>query len=328
LIKRLTTNLSYIFFILFSIFFILSVFSANIDPKLRDQMYYELSKENLYQAEKIIYDVLKEDPFNTDALFAKSILILSYAQKQKDKALQKNMYLSSLKILDNLEKKLSGFYYFYFVKGKVLENLNRFDDALRYYDNCIYYNKKFVDAYISKSQIYWRMGDINKSFETLKYVEDKYLVQMLLAWYNYQLGNYDQALSYIQKILDNNFSFKNLLEKRNVLNELYFQVMWIRYRMGVDNSYWISQNKKYNTNDYYFSIALVLDKNDDEQMVRQAIYSISKYPDKPYAYFVVYKVLKKYSNNNNRNYLEFLKKAVELDVYNLDFRRTLEKERK
>jgi hypothetical protein len=104
--------------------------------------------------------------------------------------------------------------------------------------------------------------------------------------------------------------------------------MWIRYRMGVDNSYWISQNKKYNTNDYYFSIALVLDRNDDEQMVRQAIYSISKYPDKPYAYFVVYKVLKKYSNNNNRNYLEFLKKAVELDVYNLDFRRTLEKERK
>lgn len=298
------------------------------NKEVKDRIYLELSKNNLYEAEKLIYDVLKENPYDTDAIFAKSILILKYSEKINDRNLKIKKYQELIELLNSLQKKLNGFYYYHYIKAITLEKLGNINDATKEYDNCIYYNKKFIDAYISKAMLFWKLGNIDESYRIINLVEDKYKVKMLKAWFDYQMND-QTSIQTLQQILDNPLLYKELLNNRNVLDELYFQIMWIRHRFNKDDLYWIEQNKKFNTNDYYFFLSSALydlyTKN-DEGATKKLISIISKYPDKPYAYFLMYEILKKYDVKKTKNYYYFLKKAVEYDLYNLDFKNQLKKE--
>lgn len=312
-------------YILFLILFLLAFVFSSIDKVLVERIYLEISKGNLYEAEKIVYEVFREDPNNVDALFAKSIIIISYADESK----KFEKYKESLEILDSIHKKLAGFYYYHFIRAKNLEKLNRIDDSLKEYNNSIYYNPNFTDAYVSKSYLYWKINDIDNAFKSVEIIKDKYKAKMLISWYHYQLYNYDKALELLEEILDNTIQMKEINQSRKVLNELYFQLLWINYRANRKNSYWIEQNKKYNNDEYYSFITDVFSNMSNlERAAKSCLYCISKFPNKPYAYFILYQILKVSSTSDNKNYLFFLKKAVELDLYNLDFRKVLEKELK
>ncbi|MCS7244132.1 MAG: hypothetical protein RMJ36_05315 [Candidatus Calescibacterium sp.] len=302
-------------------------FSSN---KISDRIYLELSKNNLYEAERLIYDVLNGNPKDVDALFAKSIIIMKYAERYKDKELRREKYSQALKILDSLKNKLSGFYYYHFIRAKIFENLGKIQESIKEYDTSIYHNPKFIDSYISKSLLFWKMGRIEESYRVVYPIREKYRVKMLIAWYDYQLSKYDSSIKVFTEILDNPLHFKELKENREVLNELYFQIVWVGYRAGSKDSYWIEQNMKYNTNDYYSSVVSIIYGltfgSNEEKVVKDCLYNIQKYPDKPYTFFIVYQILKKHDREKRRNYLLFLKKAVELDLYNIDFRNILVKE--
>lgn len=315
-------------FFIFFLIILLSFIAVIYSQKKTDDIYYYLTKSNLYEAEKLIYEILKDDPLNKDALFAKSILLYKYTELENNKDIRKEKLEKSLQILNNLQKNLTGFYYYHFIKAKVLENLNNFDEAIKEYDNSIYYNRKFIDSYIGKSLLLWKMNKISDSIQVLNPVRDNYKVKILQAWYLYQQNNYEDSLKTFMQILDNPLNFNKLRENREVLNELYFQIMWIGYRANKNLTYWIEQNKKYNTNDYYNSICQIIEieQKNEEEAVRKGLYNISLYPNKPYSYFIVYKILKKHSKNQNKNYIYFLNKAVESDPYNLDFKNLLKME--
>ncbi|MFN4219513.1 MAG: tetratricopeptide repeat protein [bacterium] len=288
------------------------------------RIYQEISKGNLYEAQKLIYQVLDSNPNDTDALFAKSIIMYKYAEIQKS---GKEKYYQILEILNSLSKKLNGFYYYHFIKGKVLEKTGQIQESFKEYDNAIYHNPKFEEAYISKSLLYWKLEDFDQSFKVLNPIKEKFKTKILLSHYYYQLGEYDQSLFTLEEILNNPIHMKQIKENRQVLGELYFQMMWVNYRKNSKSlAFWIEQNIKYNPIDYYYSLSEALSANDDEEKVKKILYNISNYPDKPYGYFVVYQILKKHSKNEKRNYIYFLKKAVECDIYNLDFKNVLKSE--
>lgn len=298
--------------------------------KLTEKIYLELSRGNVYQAERLVYDVLDKDPHNIDALFAKSILIVKYAESSTDSKLKNQRYSKAMEILDSLNKKLNGFYYYHFIRAKVLENLGAVQEAIKEYDNSIFHNPKFVDSYISKSWLFWKMGNIYESYKVLWPIKDKYRAKMLIGWYKYQESDYSEAMKNFNEIIANPIQFKSIKENREVLNQLYFQIMWVNYRANRNDLYWIKQNLKYNTNNYYYVVSSVIYdlvvKRDDELAVKQCLYNISRYPDKPYLFFIMYNILKKHDRQGSKNYLMFLRKSVELDIYNLDFRRVLDKE--
>ncbi|MCS6955140.1 MAG: hypothetical protein NZM44_02140, partial [Candidatus Calescibacterium sp.] len=225
---------------------------------------------------------------------------------------------------------ISGFYYYHFVRAKIFENLGKIEESIKEYDTSIYHNPKFIDSYISKSLLFWKMGRIEESYRVVYPIREKYRVKMLIAWYDYQLSKYDSSIKVFTEILDNPLHFKELKENREVLNELYFQIVWVGYRSGSKDTYWIKQNMKYNTNDYYCSVVSIIYEltfgNNEDKVVKECLYNIQKYPDKPYAFFIVYQILKKHDKEKKKNYLLFLKKAVELDLYNIDFRNVLVRE--
>ncbi|MEN3015410.1 MAG: hypothetical protein ABDH21_05085 [bacterium] len=319
--------LPYILLIIVSILLTLFIFAKD---NIKEKIYLEISKGNIYEAEKLVYEVLKNDPNNPDALFAKVIIILHYVQKQPLQKRNQAKYQECLDILDLLSKRLNGFYYYHYIRAKVLEEMGKVDQAMKEYDNCIYHNPKFTDCYISISMLEWKRGNIDQAFEIARKVQDKYKSKMLISWYYYQLHDFDQSLNLLQQIIENPVIFKQVSQNRNVLNELYFQIMWISYRAGKSTKYWIEQNKKYNTSDYQYELANILDmvyNSKDEEAARNCLYNISRFPYKPYSYFILYTILKKHDKAKTKNYIFFLRKAVEMDLYNLDFKKVLEKEK-
>ncbi|MFN3478229.1 MAG: tetratricopeptide repeat protein, partial [bacterium] len=203
------------------------------------RIYQEISKGNLYEAQKLIYQVLDSNPNDTDALFAKSIIMYKYAEIQKS---GKEKYYQILEILNSLSKKLNGFYYYHFIKGKVLEKTGQIQESLKEYNNAIYYNPKFEESYISKSLLYWKLEDFDQSFKSLNPVKEKFKTKILLSHYYYQLGEYDQSLFTLEEILNNPIHMKQIKENRQTLGELYFQMMWVNYRKNSKSlDFWIKQ---------------------------------------------------------------------------------------
>mgnify|MGYP001773389844 CR=1 FL=1 len=324
LLKILLTLLALV--LMFLLLFEIKVFSKT-DTK---EIYYFLSKGDIYQAEKLIYEVLKEDQFNPDALFAQAIIIITKTDNSsldiKDK---REYYQKSLEILLSLEKKMKGFYYYHYILGKNYERLNDIPNSLFNYDNSIKLNRKFTEAYISRANLYWKLNKYNEAIDSLKNIND-ITAYLALANFYYQLYNFDESFKNLEKIYTS-LAFKRA--SKETLNEIYFLDMWIKYRYFSktnknkgDLEYLINQNKKYNSDKYYSdianSISLILkkDKYSYEQALNILLKTISETPNKPYSYFLIYNIL---YNFNKNNAILFLKKAVEKDIYNLDFQKEL-----
>lgn len=320
----------FILFIICFIFFILNkiIVFSKIDTK---EIYYSLSKGDIYNAEKIVYEVLKEDQFNTDALFAKAIIIIIKTDNNNslDLKSKKNYYQESLNILLNIEKKMKGFYYYHYILAKNYEKLNDISKALFNYDYCIKLNRKFNEGYIAKSNLYWKLCEYNQAIDNLKNIKDIKAYLMLANFY-YQLYKFDESFKMLNNIY---FTPSFLKSSKEIINEVYFNTMWIKYRYYSKYSknkeelvYFIKQNQKYNSDEYYNNISKSIDlilKGDNlsyEESLKILFDNISKYPNKPFAYFLIYKILLKFNKNNATL---FLKKAIENDLYNLDFKQEL-----
>lgn len=329
--KNKLVKIIFIIFIISVCFFMISnlkVFSK-VDTK---EIYYYLGKGDIYNAEKLVYDVLNEDKLNPDALFAKAIIIITKTDNNYSLTpeIKKQYYKESLDILLDLQKKMKGFYYYHYVLAKNYERLNDIPNALFNYDYSIKLNRKFNEGYIAKSNLYWKLGKYNEAISNLKNIKD-IKVYLMLANFYYQLYNFDESF----KMLDNIYLLPSFLKSsKDIINEVYFNTMWIKYRFyskylknEQDLCYFINQNKKYNSDEYYNEISQALElilKKDNisyEQALKILFNSISKFPNKSYAYFLIYKVL---SNFNKTNATLFLKKAIENDIYNLDFKQELD----
>ncbi len=329
--KNKLLKIVFLIFIITFYFFVitdLKVFSK-VDTK---EIYYYLSKGDIYNAEKLVYDVLNEDKFNSDALFAKAIIIITKTDNNYQLALdiKKQYYKQSLDILLDLQKKMKGFYYYHYILAKNYERLNDIPNALFNYDYCIKLNKKFNEGYISKSNLYWKLEKYNEAINNLRNIKD-IKVYLMLANFYYQLYNFEESF----RMLDNIYLLPSFLKSsKDTINEVYFNTMWIKYRFyskylknEQELSYLIDQNKRYNSDEYYNDISQALelllkkDKISYEEALKILFNSISKFPNKPYAYFLVYKIL---SNFNKSNAALFLKKAIEYDIYNLDFKQELD----
>ncbi len=329
--KNKLLKIVFLIFIITFYFFVitdLKVFSK-VDTK---EIYYYLSKGDIYNAEKLVYDVLNEDKFNSDALFAKAIIIITKTDNNYQLALdiKKQYYKQSLDILLDLQKKMKGFYYYHYILAKNYERLNDIPNALFNYDYCIKLNKKFNEGYISKSNLYWKLEKYNEAINNLRNIKD-IKVYLMLANFYYQLYNFEESF----RVLNNIYLLPSFLKSsKDIINEVYFNTMWIKYRFyskylknEQELSYLIDQNKRYNSDEYYNDISQALelllkkDKISYEEALKILFNSISKFPNKPYAYFLVYKIL---SNFNKSNAALFLKKAIEYDIYNLDFKQELD----
>jgi tetratricopeptide (TPR) repeat protein len=331
--KKIKTNLLKIIFIfLFTTLIALLISNtltfSKIDTK---EIYYYLNRNDIYNAEKLVYEVLKEDQFNPDALFAKAIIIIVKTDnntylKKEDK---KEYYKESLNILLSLEKKMKGFYYYHYILAKNYEKLNDIPNALFNYDYSIKLNRKFNEGYISLSNLYWKLKKYNQAIDNLKNVKDIKAYLMLSNFY-YQLYKFDESF----KMLNNIYLIPTFSKSsKEIINEVYFQSMWIKYRYyskylknKEDLNYFIEQNKKYNSDEYYNTISNAIDlilKGDNisyEKALEILFNNISKFPNKSYSYFLIYKIL---LNFNKANAILFLKKAIEIDIYNLDFHNEL-----
>jgi uncharacterized protein (TIGR00251 family) len=329
--KNKLIKIIFIFFIVTLIFFILSK-SLIFSKIYTKEIYYYLSKGDIYNAEKLVYEVLKEDQFNTDALFAKAIIIITKTDDNNslDSNTKKRYYQESLDILLNINKKIKGFYYYHYILAKNYERLNDIPNSLFNYDYCTKLNKNFKEGYIAKSNLYWKLGKYNEAIDNLKNIKD-IKVYLMLANFYYQLYKFDESF----KMLDNIYFMPLFLKSsKETINEVYFNTMWIKYRYyskylknKEDLIYFIKQNQKYNSDEYYNKISKSLDlilKGDNlsyEESLKILFDNISKYPNKPFAYFLIYKILFKFNKNNA---ILFLKKAIENDIYNLDFKQELD----
>lgn len=164
-------------------------------------------KNDLPNAERFLYEAIDIDPYNTGALTNSAILY----EEKGNFSLAADLIVRAIKLAPD-KKTL------HFNAGNIAANVSRqkqFDKAINILELLIKVDKGNINNWFNLGLNYQLTQRPNEAIKCFKYVEqqlpDDEQTLISLVKLNGEIGNYDEAISYCEKLLDKHLSTLNAI---------------------------------------------------------------------------------------------------------------------